>query len=234
MQADGVNTEPIKSPPGPEASGASSTPPRPGTRGRRSGWINRTGTVRHASADLSTTHQVPSLSATKTVPMHPGLPRRNRHELATLDMTVPVWRAAVIWKQSSTRWPPGWLARSRRAPEAGPGHAPRPVRHHDGWIAASTETEARARAALLDVRSYHVFLDLTAGAAGPVRSRTEIRFGCREPGAATFAELTATVTSAVLNGRAVGPAADGRLGLPGLAARMPKTNKSRQIRDRNA
>jgi aminopeptidase N len=83
---------------------------------------------------------------------------------------------------------------------------------------ALTETEARVRAALLDVRSYDVFLDLTAGAAGSVRSRTEIRFGCREPGAATFAELTAAASSAVLNGREVGPAADGRLGLPGLAA----------------
>ena len=83
---------------------------------------------------------------------------------------------------------------------------------------ALTETEARVRAGLLDVRSYDVFLDLTAGAAGPVRSRTEIRFGCREPGAATFAELTATASSAVLNGRAVGPAAGGRLALPGLAA----------------
>ena len=83
---------------------------------------------------------------------------------------------------------------------------------------ALTETEARTRAALIDVRSYDVFLDLSAGPAGPVRSRTEIRFGCREPGAATFAELTAAASSAVLNGRAVGPAADGRLGLPGLAA----------------
>jgi len=83
---------------------------------------------------------------------------------------------------------------------------------------ALTETEARVRAALIDVRSYDVFLDLTAGAAGPVRSRTEIRFGCREPGAGTFAELTAAASSAVLNGREVGPAADGRLGLPGLAA----------------
>jgi aminopeptidase N len=85
-------------------------------------------------------------------------------------------------------------------------------------VPALTETEARVRAALVDVRAYDVFLDLTAGPAGPVRSRTEIRFGCREPGAATFADLTAAVTSAVLNGRAVGPAADGRLGLPGLAA----------------
>jgi aminopeptidase N len=85
-------------------------------------------------------------------------------------------------------------------------------------VAALTETEARVRAALLDVWSYDVFLDLSAEPAGSARSRTEIRFGCREPGAATFAELTATATSAVLNGRAVGPAAGGRLALPGLAA----------------
>ena len=85
-------------------------------------------------------------------------------------------------------------------------------------MAPLTETEARARAVLLDVRSYDVFLDLTAGPAGPLRSRTEIRFGCREPGAATFAELTAAASSAVLNGQTVGPAADGRLGLPRLAA----------------
>ena len=54
----------------------------------------------------------------------------------------------------------------------------------------------------------------------PVRSRTEIRFGCREPGAGTFAELTTTaVLGAVLNGRAAGPVRDGRLELSGLAAR---------------
>ena len=82
---------------------------------------------------------------------------------------------------------------------------------------ALTETEARVRAALLDVRAYDVFLDLTAGPAGPVRSRTEIRFGCREPGAATFAELTAAAASAVLNGRPTGPADGGRLALPRLA-----------------
>jgi aminopeptidase N len=91
-------------------------------------------------------------------------------------------------------------------------------------VAALTETEARVRAELLDVWSYDVFLDLTAGPAGPAgprteaRSRTEVRFGCREPGAATFAELTATATSAVLNGRPVGAAVQGRLGLPELAA----------------
>jgi len=79
---------------------------------------------------------------------------------------------------------------------------------------ALTETEAAARAALIDVASYDVFADLTAE---PVRSRTEIRFGCRAPGAATFAELTATATSAVLNGRELAEPADGRLALPGLA-----------------
>jgi aminopeptidase N len=80
-------------------------------------------------------------------------------------------------------------------------------------VPALTETEARARGALIDVISYEVFADLTAE---PVRSRTEIRFGCAEPGAATFAELTATATSAVLNGHPVGPPEDGRLALPGL------------------
>jgi len=80
---------------------------------------------------------------------------------------------------------------------------------------ALTETEAAARAVLIDVASYDVFADLTAE---PVRSRTEIRFGCREPGTASFAELTATATRAVLNGRELAGPADGRLALPGLAA----------------
>src|SRR5436305_4093583 len=83
---------------------------------------------------------------------------------------------------------------------------------------ALTETEARTRAALIDVASYDVFAELTAGPQGPVRSRSEIRFGCREPGAATFAELTATATRVVLNGRELAGPADGRLALPGLAA----------------
>ncbi len=80
---------------------------------------------------------------------------------------------------------------------------------------ALTETEARARAALIAVVSYEVFADLTAE---PVRSRTEIRFTCAAPGAATFADLTARAVSAVLNGREVGPPDDGRLALTGLAA----------------
>jgi len=82
-------------------------------------------------------------------------------------------------------------------------------------VPALTETEARARGALIDVISYEVFADLTAD---PVRSRTEIRFTCAEPGAATFADLTARAVSAVLNGQEIGPPDDGRLALPGLAA----------------
>ena len=80
-------------------------------------------------------------------------------------------------------------------------------------MAALTETEASGRTWLLDVESYDVFLDL---ATDPVRSRSEIRFRCRRPGAATFADLTAAVTSAVLNGEELGPPAGGRLSLPPL------------------
>jgi aminopeptidase N len=80
-------------------------------------------------------------------------------------------------------------------------------------VAALTETEARARTWLLDVESYDVFLDLTTE---PVRSRSEIRFRCRQPGAATFADLTAEMTSAVLNGEELGPPDGGRLSLPPL------------------
>ena len=83
-------------------------------------------------------------------------------------------------------------------------------------MAALTEVEARTRAGLLDVDSYEVFLDLTVQ---PVRSRTEIRFRCREPGAASFADLAAAgVLGAVLNGRRLDPPVDGRLALPGLGA----------------
>ncbi|MGH3158493.1 MAG: M1 family aminopeptidase, partial [Streptosporangiaceae bacterium] len=75
-------------------------------------------------------------------------------------------------------------------------------------------------AALIDVESYAVSLDLTAG-QDTVTSHTEVRFQCREPGAATFADLTVpTVTRVVLNGESLDPArvlADGRLHLAGLA-----------------
>ena len=64
---------------------------------------------------------------------------------------------------------------------------------------ALTETEARARAALLTVESYHVSIDLTAT---PVRSRTAIRFRCARPGAASFADLTAQVCGGAALNRA--------------------------------
>ena len=82
---------------------------------------------------------------------------------------------------------------------------------------ALTESEARARAALLTIDSYDVSIDLTAT---PVRSRTVIRFRCARPGAASFADLTAQVRDggAVLNGAPLGPVVDGRLALAGLAA----------------
>ena len=81
---------------------------------------------------------------------------------------------------------------------------------------ALTHAEAVARAGLIEVTSCEVFLDL---GAEPVRSRTELRFGCREPGAATFADLrAAAVRSAELNGRGLAPPEAGLVGLPALAA----------------
>jgi aminopeptidase N len=85
---------------------------------------------------------------------------------------------------------------------------------------ALTQAAAARRAALLQVESYQIFLDLTTG-ADTARSRTEIRFSCREPGATTFADLDAVaVHEVVLNGVPVHPnsVTDGRLPLPGLVA----------------
>jgi aminopeptidase N len=85
-----------------------------------------------------------------------------------------------------------------------------------GW----TEAEAAKRAALLDVESYDVFLDLMAG-PDTVRSRTQILFRCRVPGGATYADISApTVSRVVLNGADLDPGtavSDGRLRLQGLA-----------------
>ncbi|HEX5303327.1 MAG TPA: hypothetical protein VFW50_40685, partial [Streptosporangiaceae bacterium] len=81
-----------------------------------------------------------------------------------------------------------------------------------------TYPEARERSRLIDVRRYRVELDLTGG--GDVfGSVTTIRFGCRVPGAASFAELRpARLRRAVLNGRDLDPAAlaGNRLPLAGL------------------
>jgi aminopeptidase N len=67
-----------------------------------------------------------------------------------------------------------------------------------------TRDEAVERAALLDVRSYDVALDLTGGAER-FGSVSVVVFSCRQPGATTFVELDGSLLSAELNGRPVGP-----------------------------
>jgi aminopeptidase N len=87
-------------------------------------------------------------------------------------------------------------------------------------MTALTQAEAEDRARLLDVRSYTVDLDVTGGAE-VFGSVTVIRFACRQPGAATFAELQpAVLRRAVLNGADLDPATldGGRLPLPALRA----------------
>ena len=68
-----------------------------------------------------------------------------------------------------------------------------------------TRDEATARAALLDVQSYAVDLDLTTSEK-TFGSTTTIRFTCRQPGSGTFVDLVdATVHSITLNGRVARP-----------------------------
>ena len=88
-----------------------------------------------------------------------------------------------------------------------------------------TREEAATRARLLDVTSYAIELDLTTGSddAPPTTfgSTTTITFGCREPGAATFADLVgASVHEITLNGEPVDLSAyaDSRIALTGLRA----------------
>ena len=78
-----------------------------------------------------------------------------------------------------------------------------------------TRDEAATRAALLDVRSYDVALDLTGG---PERfgSVSVVVFSCREPGATSFVELDGQLLTAELNGRPVGPLEGNRLVLTDL------------------
>jgi aminopeptidase N len=82
-----------------------------------------------------------------------------------------------------------------------------------------TRNEARDRARLISVESYQVELDLT-GSDTTFGSATTARFGCTEPGATTFIELTApSVTQITLNGKQLPTDAfDGdRITLSGLA-----------------
>ncbi len=83
-----------------------------------------------------------------------------------------------------------------------------------------TRDEATTRAALLDVQSYTVDLDLTTSEK-TFGSTTTIRFTCRQPGSGTFVDLVdATVHSITLNGRSIDPSAayaDSRIELTDLA-----------------
>src|SRR5918998_3808060 len=84
-----------------------------------------------------------------------------------------------------------------------------------------TRDEAATRAALLDVTSYSIDLDLTTGET-TFASTTTLEFTCREPGAATFADLIApNVREITLNGRSLDPATayvDNRIELADLQA----------------
>lgn len=88
------------------------------------------------------------------------------------------------------------------------------------------QAEAVDRAALLDVTSYDIALDLTDGSGNPGSGSfpcvTTVKFSARTPGAETFIEVAATaIKRAVLNGRELDLAdwtADAGLKLPGLAA----------------
>ncbi len=82
-----------------------------------------------------------------------------------------------------------------------------------------TRDEARERSRLLDIESYRVGLDLTAGDT-TFRSVTTVRFRCASPGASTFIDLSAPqVSEILLNRRPLSAEAfDGdRISLPGLA-----------------
>ena len=83
-----------------------------------------------------------------------------------------------------------------------------------------TRDEAATRAALLDVTSYTIDLDLTTGDT-TFASTTTLEFTCREPGASSFADLVApAVREITLNGRALDPDtvyADSRITLDDLA-----------------
>jgi aminopeptidase N len=85
---------------------------------------------------------------------------------------------------------------------------------------ALSRDEAAQRAALVDVTSYDIDLDLTTSEA-TFASTTTVRFTCREPGASTWIDLVAPrVLSASLNGAAVDVSGftGQRLPLTGLAA----------------
>jgi aminopeptidase N len=93
-----------------------------------------------------------------------------------------------------------------------------------------TRAETQQRAKLLRVHAYDVALDLTRGDK-VFGSVCVIRFGCTEPGAASYADLVAeAVHEITLNGAPVDPASawsGGRIALAGLA----RQNELRVVAD---
>ncbi|WP_148574910.1 aminopeptidase N [Nocardioides caldifontis] len=86
-------------------------------------------------------------------------------------------------------------------------------------VRSLTQREAEERAALLAVERYDIDVDLTDLPTGPeLRSTSTVRFTSREVGASTFVDCAAEVVEATLNGEPLGPAEEGRIELPGLAA----------------
>jgi aminopeptidase N len=85
-----------------------------------------------------------------------------------------------------------------------------------------TRAETSKRARLVRIHSYDVALDLTRGEE-VFGSVSAVRFDCAEPGEASYIDLVAdAVHDITLNGVPLDPAAayaDGRITLPGLAAR---------------
>ncbi|MGL5931047.1 MAG: aminopeptidase N [Dermatophilaceae bacterium] len=84
-----------------------------------------------------------------------------------------------------------------------------------------TREEAATRAALVDVVSHDIDLDVTTGSE-TFSTRSTIRFTCSEPGAETFVDFVgASVEQVTVNGTPLDPVehwADSRVRLPGLAA----------------
>jgi len=93
-----------------------------------------------------------------------------------------------------------------------------------------TREETRQRARLLHVESYEVWLDLTRGPL-TFESQVLVRFGCGEPGAATYIDLVAEqVREITLNGARIDPAVaarSGRIELAGLSG----SNELRVVAD---
>jgi aminopeptidase N len=84
-----------------------------------------------------------------------------------------------------------------------------------------TREEAATRAALLDITSYSIDLDLTTGDK-TFASTTTVRFTCREPGAETFADLVGAIIHEItLNGERIDEASayqNSRIALTDLQA----------------